>query len=156
MRQNCKHCFIIILHCSSLIKDRPCRTQRCFYGLMWKNESYFSQLEYINHFSLTLPFRLNSRRSQKPHDVPHAFLWETISELLCAPHGGVGGVICQRQIPSGALLDLRVSFTVLEKHFPELHSVKASRGGKKKRRRRGASRLHSAAPASNLCWGSPQ
>lgn len=46
-----------------------------------------------------------------------------------------GEVVCQRRIPSGAPLDLGVSFTVREAHFPELHSFMMSESIQRKKKK---------------------
>ncbi len=85
--------------------------------------------------------------------TPSPFLLEALSDPQ-APFPTRGEVVCQRRIPSGALLDLEVSSAVHGARFPELHSFMMSESSQ--REKRGASRLHSAAQAPNLCWDGPQ
>jgi len=47
----------------------------------------------------------------------------------------MGEVVCQRQIPSGALLDLGVSFAVDGAHFPELRSFMMSESIQRRKKR---------------------
>lgn len=153
LRQKCAKtlntvCFPIILRSSRAARERSGSSQLQTSFLWTVPETLPAASLLIDLFSQIGNQKCpeGDRSFTVPEDKPTSspFLLEALA----------GEVVCQRQIPLGALLDLGVSSTVHGAHFPELHSFTVSESIQ--REKRAASLPHSAAQAPNLGWNSPQ
>lgn len=83
--------------------------------------------EQINYFPVNTGNQKQSFMMSADKIAPSPVLLEALADSR-----SMGEVVCQRQIPSGALLGLGVSSAVHGAHFPELHSfiMSPSIGGK--------------------------
>lgn len=83
--------------------------------------------EQINYFPVNTGNQKQSFMMSADKIAPSPVLLEALADSR-----SMGEVVCQRQIPSGALLGLGVSSAAHRAHFPELHSfiMSPSIGGK--------------------------
>lgn len=149
-------CFIIFLLCAAATREYYCLTRlwissfTVLCAALWLNvEQYIiykraradklpaASLPIDLSFQIEIKKQTGGARSftmSAEKITPSPFLLEALTDPR-ASFLLAGEVVCQRPIPSGALLDLGVSSAVHRAHFPELHSFMMSESIQRKKKR---------------------